>query len=183
MPGPQSAAGQGAPHAPRFIVVMGVAGTGKSEIGRRLADVLQCAFVEADELHSPKNVASMSKGIPLTDAMRMPWLGAVCDRALSMPRHPVVIACSVLKRSYRELLRERLSGTRFLYLNGSPHLIAERLGSRKGHFAKETLLASQLRTLEAPGDDEAAIWLDIALPPIELVDIALTKLDRTGVSA
>ncbi|OWV82065.1 hypothetical protein ATY77_02145 [Rhizobium sp. R634] len=161
---------------PRFIVVMGVAGTGKSEIGRRLAGLLDCAFIEADELHSPANVERMRNGHPLTDELRMPWLNSVCDSALAIDASPVVVACSVLKRSYRELLRERLRGVRFLFLHGSRELISARLRARKGHFATGSLLESQLATLEVPAGDEEAIWLEIALPPDLLAQRAVAEL-------
>lgn len=147
-----------------FLVVMGTAGTGKSEIGRRLAERLHSAFVEADDLHTPDSVAQMRQGIPLSDAQREPWLHAVCERAISVPTRPVVIACSALKRSYRDLMRARLGRVRFLFLDGSPELIAARLAARQGHFASISLLESQLRTLERPDTSEEAVVLDIAQP-------------------
>ncbi|MBD9638928.1 gluconokinase [Ensifer sp. ENS07] len=161
---------------PRFIVVMGVAGTGKSEIGRRLAGLLGCNFIEADELHSRENVERMRNGYPLTDELRMPWLNSVCDRASVIDASPVVVACSVLKRSYRELLRQRLPGVRFLFLHGSPELISARLGARTGHFATGSLLESQLATLEAPDGDEEAIWLEITLSPNLIAERAAVEL-------
>ncbi|SOC46000.1 gluconokinase [Rhizobium subbaraonis] len=154
-----------------FLVVMGTAGTGKSEIGRRLSERLHCAFVEADDLHAPDSVAQMRQGIPLSDAQREPWLQAVCERAISVPTRPVVIACSALKRSYRDLMRTRLGPVRFLFLDGSPELIAARLTARQGHFASISLLESQLRTLERPDASEQAVVLDIAQP----ADVVVTK--------
>lgn len=162
--------------SPRFIVVMGVAGTGKSEIGRRLAGLLACPFVEADELHSPENIERMRNGHPLTDELRMPWLNAVCDRALATDGTHVVVACSALKRSYRDLLRRRLENVRFLFLYGSPELIATRLAARKGHFATGSLLESQLDTLEKPDDDEETSAFDVALPPDVIADRAMAGL-------
>ena len=161
---------------PGFIVVMGAAGTGKSEIGRRLAGLLDCAFIEADDLHSPENVERMRNGHPLTDELRLPWLNSVCDSALAIDESPVVIACSVLKRSYRELFRERLPGVRFLFLNGAPELISARLEAREGHFATGSLLKSQLATLEVPGGLEEAIWLGITLPPDLIAERAAVEL-------
>jgi gluconokinase len=162
-----------------FLVVMGTAGTGKSEIGRRLAAGLQCDFVEADELHTAEGIEQMRKGIALTDAQRQPWLQAVCDRALSMPTRPAVIACSALKRSYRDLMRARLGAVRFLFLDGSSELIAARLQARRGHFASVALLESQLRTLERPGAEEDAIVLDIAFSPADVTRAALAALRVT----
>jgi carbohydrate kinase (thermoresistant glucokinase family) len=164
-----------------FVVVMGTAGTGKSEIGRRLAANLQCTFVEADELHTAENVEQMRKGVALTDAQRLPWLHAVCDTALSVPTRPTVIACSALKWSYRDLIRARLGAVRFLLLDGPAELIAARLLSRRGHFASVALLESQLRTLERPDAEEKAIVLDIALSPDDIVAAALADLHRTTV--
>lgn len=152
------------PYGP-FIVVMGVAGTGKSEIGKRLAARIKGCFVEADDLHSADNVERMRQGIPLTDALRVPWLNAVCDQALSSRQRPVIVSCSALKRSYRDLLRSRLGSVCFVFLDGSVEMIADRLQARRGHFATSSLLESQLRTLEPPVTDEMAIRLDIALSP------------------
>lgn len=164
-----------APHD-AFLVVMGTAGTGKSEIGRRLATSLRCDFVEADEFHTAENVEQMRNGIALTDVQREPWLHAVCDKALSLPARPAVIACSALKRSYRDLMRARLGAVRFLLLDGPAELIAARLQSRRGHFASVTLLEGQLRTLERPDLEEEAIVLDIALSPEDITKAALVAL-------
>lgn len=159
-----------------FLVVMGTAGTGKSEIGRRLAASLRCDFVEADEFHTAESVEQMRRGISLTDAQRQPWLQAVCDRALSLPTRPAVIACSALKRSYRDLMRARLGAVRFLFLDGPTELIAARLQARRGHFASVALLESQLHTLERPAFEEDAIVLDIAHSPEDVVTAALAAI-------
>lgn len=159
-----------------FLVVMGTAGTGKSEIGQRIAVGLRCDFVEADDLHTAEDVERMRMGMALTDAQRQPWLDAICDRALSLPTRPVVIACSALKRSYRDLMRARLGVVRFFFLDGPAELITARLQARSGHFASVSLLESQLRTLERPGADEEAIAFNIALPPEEITERALAAL-------
>jgi len=160
------------PFAGDFVIIMGTAGTGKSEIGRRVASRIGCRFVEADELHAPEAVAQMRQGVPLIDEQRMPWLHAVCERALSQEDRPVVIACSALKRHYRNLLRMRLGRVRFVSLEGTPELILERLLARSGHFATASLLESQIRALETPHPDEDALRLDIALSPELLTDQA-----------
>ncbi|PYE40655.1 gluconokinase [Rhizobium sp. PP-F2F-G20b] len=166
-----------------FVIVMGTAGTGKSEIGRRIAAWLGCRFVEADELHVPEAVAQMRQGIPLTDEQRMPWLDAVCDRALTPDDLPVIIACSALKRTYRDLLRARLGSARFISLEGTAALILQRLQARRDHFATASLLASQLETLETPQANEDALRLDIALSPEALTDKARVWLLDKALSA
>lgn len=147
-----------------FLLVMGTAGTGKSAIGHRLAAALGSTLIEADLYHSPENVEKMREGRGLTDADREPWLHDVCRAALDCRSRPVVIACSALKRSYRDLIRARLGTVRLVFLDGTRELISARLSGRKGHFASVSLLDSQLDTLERPGLDEAPIVLDIALP-------------------
>lgn len=160
----------------RYLVVMGVAGTGKSEIGHRLAKILGGAFVEADQFHSKENVERMRNGIGLTDADRWPWLATVCDAATAETGQPVVIACSVLKRSYRDFLRQRLGNVQFLFLHGSKDLINSRLLARRDHFASASLLESQFQALEPPAADEKPIWLDIAEEPAAIVADAIDAL-------
>lgn len=160
----------------RYLVVMGVAGTGKSEIGHRLAEILGGAFVEADQFHSKENVERMRNGIGLTDADRWPWLAAVCDAATAETGQPVVIACSVLKRSYRDFLRQRLGNVQFLFLHGAKDLINSRLLARRDHFASASLLESQFQALEPPAADEKPIWLDIAKEPAAIVAEAVDAL-------
>ena len=162
-----------------FLVVMGIAGTGKTEIASRLAEALDCRWIEADRLHSPENVELMRQGIGLTDEQRWPWLAAVCDAALAAPDRPMVVACSALRRRYRDFMRDRLGAVRFLFLDGPAELIEQRLGARKSHFATTSLLASQLATLEPPQDDENPVRLDIALTPAEIVERAVAAL-RAG---
>lgn len=159
-----------------FLVVMGIAGTGKTEIANRLAAALGCTWIEADRLHSAENVELMRQGIGLTDEQRWPWLDAVCEAALAETERPVVIACSALRKRYRDFMRQRLGAVRFLFLDGSTELIEQRLQARKSHFATTSLLASQLATLEAPEDDEKPIRLDIALTPEEIVSNAVAAL-------
>ncbi|WP_429819027.1 gluconokinase [Ensifer sp. B1-9] len=162
------------------ILVMGVAGTGKSEIASRLAAALDGTFIEADSYHSVENVERMRRGIGLTDAERWPWLSAVATAALDAGTPgPVVIACSTLKRRYRDFLRERIGPLRILYLAGSPELIAKRLAGRKGHFASRSLLESQMSTLEPPSEDEeSVIRVDIRLAPEAIIAAALARLEN-----
>lgn len=166
-----------------FVVIMGTAGTGKSDIGRRISRRIGCPFVEADELHAPEAVEQMRQGIPLTEEQRMPWLRAVCNRALLEQDRPVVIACSALKRSYRDVLRERLGSVRLVSLEGASELILDRLQARTGHFATASLLESQIKTLETPQADEDALRLDVALSQEALTDLACTWLLDTSLSA
>lgn len=160
-------------NAPR-VVVMGVSGCGKSTVGRLLADALHVHYVEGDELHPPENVARMAAGIPLTDADRHGWLQAVAGelgKAGSQTRG-VVIGCSALKRSYRDLLRAAAADLRFVHLHGDPALLRERLAERRGHYMPASLLQSQLDTLQPPTADEHALTLDIARPAPELAAAA-----------
>lgn len=156
--------------APRVFIVMGVAGSGKTTVGRALGAELGWRFVDADDFHPPANVAKMSAGLPLTDADRAPWLdilrGLVAD-ALSTDT-PMVLACSALKTAYRDRLAVDDDRVRFVYLTGSPELLAARIAARTGHFAPPSLLASQLATLEKP-DDARTLALDIAATPAALV--------------
>ena len=160
------------------VVVMGVAGCGKSSIGQGLALALGLPFVEGDALHPPRNVALMASGTPLTDSDRAEWLQAVAGvlrRALSAGQG-VVVSCSALKRSYRDVLREAAPALRLVHPHGPAELLARRLRDRVGHYMPASLLASQLQTLEAPAPDEASITLDITQPVQTLVARASEQL-------
>lgn len=159
--------------APR-VVVMGVSGCGKSTVGRALAARLGVHYVEGDELHPTENVARMAAGVPLTDADRHGWLQEVAGQLANATTEArgVVVACSALKRSYRELLRAAAPDVRFVHLQGDAALLAQRLAARKGHYMPASLLPSQLQTLQAPGPDEAALTLPITEPPEALADQA-----------
>lgn len=148
-----------------LIVVMGVAGSGKSTIAAGLAEKLGVDFIEGDSLHPQSNVLKMASGHPLTDEDRWPWLEAIGDRieAERAAGIGVVVSCSALKHVYRDCLRKRVNGrVRFILLDGSRELIAKRMLGRKGHFMPQSLLDSQLATLEKPGADEDAVVLDIS---------------------
>jgi gluconokinase len=148
------------------VLVMGVCGTGKSSLAARLAAATGGALVEADDFHSAANVALMASGRPLTDADRWPWLDAIAEGATAAGRTgPVVIACSALKRRYRDRLRARLGDIALIYLTGEPALIRGRLEARRDHFMPPALLDSQLAELEEPAPVEAHLPVDAALSP------------------
>jgi carbohydrate kinase (thermoresistant glucokinase family) len=153
---------------PARWVVMGVSGCGKSEVGQRLAQALGVRFLEGDAYHSASNVAKMAAGIPLDDDDRADWLRALqAEIAQARARgEGLVLACSALKRRYRDLLRAADPGLRFAHLSGPRELIAERMGARTAHYMPASLLDSQLRDLEPLQQDEAGLLLDIrkALP-------------------
>lgn len=147
------------------IVVMGVSAAGKSAVGTRVAARLGVAFVDADDLHPASNVAKMSAGVPLDDDDRWPWLDAVAAR---LAQGSVVIACSALKRAYRDRLRQSAPATLFVLLSGTETVLAERAAHRHGHFMPPSLLRSQLDTLEALGTDEAGFTVDVT-PAVSVV--------------
>lgn len=164
------------------LVVMGVSGSGKSTVGRLLADRLGWQFAEADDFHPPANVAKMSAGVPLTDSDRWPWLRTIAAwmSERTAAGVDVVVTCSALRRVYRDVLREAGSGVRFVHVTGDRELISERMASRSGHFMPASLLASQLATLEPLADDEDGVDVDLALPPAQIVDQALARLDLSA---
>ena len=159
----------------RHVLVMGVSGCGKSTIGAMLAESLRLPFADADAFHPPENLRKMSAGIALTDADRWPWLDGL-GAWLAAEERGGVIACSALKRAYRDRLRGWVPGLAVVHLSGAPDLIAARQGAREGHFMPASLMASQFATLEAPGADEEALVLDVAVPPDALVEAAVARL-------
>jgi len=146
---------------------MGVEGSGKTTVGKLLAQELGWRFVDADDFHSASNKEKMSRGIPLDNADRGPWLRAIHDFVANLveKRQKLVLACSALKQSYREQLRRGLE-MKVVYLKGSFDLFYSRLKERQAHFARESLLASQFDSLEEPAD---AITIDAAFPETEIV--------------
>lgn len=163
-----------------LYVVMGVSGSGKSSVGVALAQALGVAFVEGDEYHPSTNVARMAQGIALTDEDRAGWLRALAARLGEAERGGtgIVMTCSALKRSYRDILRSEAPRLRFVYLEGSRELIAERLARRRGHFMPPALLDSQFATLEAPSPDEGAWVCDIRFSPEEIVADLVARASR-----
>lgn len=164
------------------VVVMGVAGSGKTTVARLLADRLGWTFAEADDFHSAANVAKMSAGIPLSDEDRQPWLEDV-RRWLDACPGDAVITCSALRRRYRDVLRRAAARVRFLHLAGSRETLTSRLGAREGHFMPVSLLDSQLATLEPLEPDEDGVVVDVAAAPPALVDQALATLGLTPSSS
>ena len=146
---------------------MGPAGSGKTTVGKLLAAQLQWEFADADNFHSPANIEKMSRGIPLSDDDRIPWLSSIREALLQWDaqHRNVVLACSALKRSYRELLQIN-SNVKLVYLRASYELLRERLRLRKGHYAGEQILAGQFADLEEPTD---AITIDAARSPEQIV--------------
>jgi gluconokinase len=157
-----------------IIVVMGVTGSGKTTIGSLLARRLGWEFADADDFHSTANKEKMHKGIPLTDADRLPWLAAIHDQIAKWValKQNVILACSALKQSYRQKIWKGPE-VQFVYLKGSYELIAERLRARKGHFADEHILVGQFVDLEEPRD---AVTVDIGVSPEEIVDEICRRL-------
>ena len=165
------------------IVVIGVAGSGKTTVGTMLADAMKCAFVEGDTLHPKENIDKMSRGIPLTDSDRSPWLSAIHARILDYSERGqnVVVACSALKQVYRRAIAKGIP-TIWVYLKGSPALIRSRLRHRSSHFMKADMLASQFEALEEPSD---ALVVDVSAPPSAIVEHILSQLpmrSRTDVT-
>jgi gluconokinase len=144
-----------------LIVVMGVSGSGKSTIGARLARRLGLRFLDADDLHPITNVDKMTAGVPLTDDDRWPWLARVGEAMAEASGTGVVVACSALKRSYRDAIRAAAPEAVFVHLDGSRDLLAARLGEREDHFMPAALLDSQLDALEPLGEGERGIRIGI----------------------
>ncbi|HEY8993073.1 MAG TPA: gluconokinase [Lacunisphaera sp.] len=156
------------PAPPKLILLMGVAGSGKTTVGRLLARELGWTYHEADDFHSAANKEKMGQGIPLDDDDRMPWLESIrraMDGTIAAGR-PAVFTCSALKEKYRRILLDGLPGTLLVYLSGQRDLLLVRLQGRTGHYMKPAMLDSQLATLEPPA---GALTLDISRPPEALV--------------
>jgi gluconokinase len=141
---------------------MGVAGSGKTAVGETLATAIGAVYVEGDRLHPPENVARMARGEALTDELREGWLDAIGERiaAAAADGRKVVVACSALKRSYRDRLRGFFPEIVFLYLKIDRETAWRRVANRKGHFMPASLVDSQFATLEEPGADERAVTVD-----------------------
>lgn len=161
------------------IIVMGVAGSGKSTVSERLAAELGWVTTEADDLHSPGSVAKMAAGTPLDDDDREPWLYRICQRINDIDDNQV-LTCSALKRRYRDILQTADARVRFLHLDGGRDLISARIGARAGHFMPADLLDSQLATLEPLEADEDGVTVSIDGSPEAVLRRAMTALQLTA---
>jgi gluconokinase len=164
---------------PCALVVMGVSGSGKSTIAEHLAARLGWRYVDGDLFHPPANVAKMSAGHPLTDEDRWPWLRAIAaeiDR-LAAAGERAVVACSALKRAYRDILVHGRDDVRIVFLDGTQDLIAKRLAVRKGHFMPPGLLDSQFKTLEPPQPSERPVTVSIDASVDGIVDDIVRQLE------
>lgn len=159
----------------RVVVLFGASGCGKTRAGKAVAEALEWAFIDADDLHPAANVGKMRHGVPLTDADRWPWLDNLRKhvQANQAAGRSSVLACSALRQVYRERLTVDASTTRFLYLRVHRTELARRLRERQGHFFNPSLLDSQLETLEPPGEEET---VDAGAPPDLLVEAILARL-------
>ncbi|MFI7658307.1 gluconokinase [Micromonospora parva] len=166
----------------RHVVVMGVSGAGKTTVARGISAATGLTFAEADEFHSPENVARMRSGVPLDDATRAPWLrdiaAWIADRGAE--GRSTVLACSALKRSYRDVLRQGPLPVDFVHLDGPAEVIRARLARREGHYMPASLLESQLATLEPAGPGESVLVLDLSSAPEVLVAAAVEGLGLPG---
>ena len=156
---------------PRVLVVMGVSGSGKTTVGAMLAGKLGWEFVDGDDFHPAANVAKMHAGHPLTDEDRRPWLDSIAawiDAVRSTGGHGIV-ACSALRRTYRDRLVAGRPDVESVFLEGDEALIAQRQAARHGHYMPASLVASQFATLEPPGEDERVIEVSVEPPPAEVV--------------
>lgn len=164
------------------LIVMGVSGVGKTTVAQALAERIGGRYIEADEFHPPENIAAMAAGTPLTDAMRQPWLERLAEAMrqarASQPNTPVVVACSALKRSYRDVLRAKNPEAIIVYLAADPDVIRARITARTDHFMPPSLLESQLATLEPPALDEACVTVDASLSPEGTVVMAYDSLTK-----
>jgi gluconokinase len=159
------------------VVVMGVAGCGKTTVGQLLAVRLGVDFADADDFHSPENIAKMREGTPLSDEDRRPWLQAIANWLADHADIGGVVTCSALRRAYRDVLRDGAADAWFLHLIGPPDLMAARVSGRGHHFMPAELVASQFEELEPPDIDERAVELDASLPPEQIVDRFLEEIN------
>jgi gluconokinase len=168
--------------APSVIVVMGVSGSGKTTVGRALAERLGWRFAEGDDFHSAANVAKMRAGVALNDEDRWPWLDAIAAwiRDARAKGERCVVTCSALKRAYRERIAAGRDDVCFVFLHGDRDTIAQRLERRTGHYMPLSLLRSQFATLEIPAADECHVTVPIGDEPAELVRKILSALDLAG---
>lgn len=171
--------GKSTPSSPAAVIVMGVSGSGKSYVGRAVAERLGCTFFDADDFHPYSNLTKMSEDIALSDSDREPWLETL-NRILRNKQSEgvaVVLACSALKRSYRTTLAAGLAAVRFIHLDVPQAVIVARVRNRRGHFASSALVPSQFADLEVPDADEATI-IDADRPKEEVVEAVIAALGK-----
>lgn len=164
--------------AGQSIIVMGVCGCGKSTIGEGIAHSLNAKFIDGDDLHPKANIQKMASGTPLNDTDRKPWLERIRDAAYSIENKNEVgiIVCSALKKKYRDQIREGNQNVSFIFLDGDRELILERMRARKGHFMRDTMLTSQLETLERPVDEMDVFTVSIDGSIDEIIEDAVQQL-------
>ena len=170
---------------PVIIVVMGVSGSGKTVVGAALAEVIGGHFIEGDQYHPPANINRMASGLPLRDEDRWSWLDAIAVEIADADRQGgvLVVACSALKRIYRDRLRRASGRIRFVYLDIGRDEAAARVAARKGHFMPASLIDSQFAALEPPSPDEGALKLDATCDPADLAALVAADLPRGLVTA
>ncbi|NDL60737.1 gluconokinase [Phytoactinopolyspora mesophila] len=161
---------------------MGVSGSGKTTVAKRLAKQLAWPYAEGDDFHPEANVSKMAAGQPLADQDRWPWLRSIAAwmSAQAADGRNTVVTCSALRRAYRDVLREADGQVRFVYLSGDVDLIAERIGYRKGHFMPTSLLTSQFETLEPLEPDEDGFAVDVSPGPEQVADNVIKQLSATA---
>jgi carbohydrate kinase (thermoresistant glucokinase family) len=161
------------------IIVMGISGCGKSTVGGMLSERMGMHFAEGDAYHPPANVDKMSKGQPLNDDDRMPWLKSMADdiKLWADQDIPAVLSCSALKKSYRTILTNGNPKVRLVHLHGNPDIVRERMSKRVDHFMPPSLIDSQIATLEIPELQERVLTLDIAKDPVKLVEQIIAAFD------
>jgi len=161
----------------RFLIVMGVSGSGKTSVGKSLAEHFAWDFYDADDFHPPENVGKMANGIPLNDSDRAAWLASLHDLISSSLKQnrPGVLACSALKEHYRQQLMKGIDGVQLIYLKGSYDLIWSRVSARKDHYMKPQMLQSQFDTLEEPSN---ALTLDISLSVENILQAILKHIGK-----
>lgn len=163
-----------------LVVVMGVAGSGKTTVGQALAEHLGVEYADADDFHSPASVAKMSSGHPLDDDDRAPWLVAIGRWLAEHDDRGAVVGCSALRRRYRDVLRAAAPRLEVLHLAGDPAVVTQRVAERPGHFMPSSLVTSQLETLEPLEPDEAGYAFDLTAPVDDIVADFIANLDLTG---